>query len=227
MKPFYLFCLAGLLLLGTGCKKSTDTPATYYAVNPEVLSYLKMPLGSYFIYKDSTSGILDSITVKKSDVQKLFFPAHKALQSSWPFAGTYTATIPDSYYDSLTLQLTKESTNGAEDWLFISHLQDQYSNYYKATDSTLKIPKGMVFWYPSITTSFTNTENYGGYIIPSMIIEGNTYQNVLRFISSNSDDPSALYYLKTDYYWAKGVGVIKRIITTSKGVQTSTLVRKG
>lgn len=227
MKLLNLICLSGLLFLGAGCKKKAGDSAIYYTADPEALSYLKLPLGNYYIYKDSSTGILDSVTVKKSDIQKIFYPAHTEIRSNWPFAGTYKASVPDSYYDSLTVALTKVSANGPEDWLLISHVQEKYNNDYYATDQISGVSHALVFWYPVYISNDPSTENNGVYNIPLVIIEGNTYQNVLRFIASNSNNPSQPYYLKTDYYWAKGIGVIKRNITTSKGKQTSTLVRKG
>jgi hypothetical protein len=61
-------CLACLF----ACKKDTPRkPATIeYILDPNGLKYIQLRLGQYFIYKDSASGLTDSVVVTESTFKK-------------------------------------------------------------------------------------------------------------------------------------------------------------
>jgi hypothetical protein len=72
--------------------------------------------------------------------------------------------------------------------------------------------------------AFDYWEPYSGDLV-TMTVEGTNYQNVLVFDNGFEGDINNPYYRKATYYWAKGVGIIKRTIITTGGlVRTSTLV---
>jgi len=68
MKNLLMFSLAVLMFLVFGCKKSVDSSPKeqHYLIDTAVFSYLDLPVGRYFIYKDSASGTTDSVTVKNT-----------------------------------------------------------------------------------------------------------------------------------------------------------------
>ena len=63
--------------------------------------------------------------------------------------------------------------------------------------------------------------------MPSMTIEGKTYTNVISGgIDNTYMDINAPNYFKRTFYWAKGVGIVKRVIITTGGaIKTHTLLR--
>ena len=63
-------------------------------------------------------------------------------------------------------------------------------------------------------------------IIPSMTIEGKNYSNVIMGSSEYLSDINDPEYEKRTFYWAKGIGIVKRqIITTGGAVKTQLLLR--
>lgn len=60
----------------------------------------------------------------------------------------------------------------------------------------------------------------------TITVEGKIYNNVVVTINENGLDISNPAYQKTVYYWANGVGIIKRTTITTGGVaKTYTLLR--
>ena len=71
--------------------------------------------------------------------------------------------------------------------------------------------KYSVFIYPVVSR-----------FISSMEVQGNLYFNVERY---EFDSPSPA--ISVIYYWAKGVGIIKRQVKTSGTIKTELLTRRG
>ncbi len=64
------------------------------------------------------------------------------------------------------------------------------------------------------------------YIIPSITIEGKNYSSVIKGSSENVSDINDPDDEKRTFYWAKGIGIIKReIVTTGGVVKTHLLLR--
>ena len=75
----------------------------------------------------------------------------------------------------------------------------------------------------SYTTFYLGEDDPTNY---SMIIEGKTYNNVVTTVYDRNLDINHPDYLKETYYWAKGIGIIKReLITTGGAVKTARLLR--
>ncbi len=64
-------------------------------------------------------------------------------------------------------------------------------------------------------------------VFPSINVEGKTYLNAVKYLTVNGADSTQPNYLKSAYYWVKGVGIIIREIQTSSSANTATLVRNG
>ena len=60
--------------------------------------------------------------------------------------------------------------------------------------------------------------------IPSMVVEGKTYTNI-NLTSGAAGAPGSPGSFVTSYYWAKGVGLIKRMETNGTVTNTYTLLR--
>src|SRR4051812_17409274 len=69
-----------------------------------------------------------------------------------------------------------------------------------------------ILWYP-----------FPVEIIPSIVIEGNTYINVIKASWNNGLVISDPDYFETNYYWAKGAGIVKRTVISGNNIKTETL----
>jgi hypothetical protein len=217
-----------LLLCFCGCKKDArhkPDPA-YIQFYPEALDYVQLPINKYFIYKDSASGELDSVVVTQSDLIKEYQP-----EATGNMLGPIT--IAAYYYQTFSLLLTSYSHTSQKDWFFgvaKSTLTGipYYQNSSTAALSLLEISRmtetgiNYVFFFPLDTI---NSEQEILSVVPSIAIEGKQYAKVEFYSNSNTWDSTSADYVRSTYYWAKGIGIIKREIKTNNSVKTETLVR--
>lgn len=203
MKKGLIFLSLILVLLG--CQKSkVATGSMYFPLAAEGLTYIQLPVNSYFIYQDSATGNEDSVVVTTSSFEKLYVGGQGGLIS---FSGS-------RYYQVFTLKLKASNSLPNEYWF--SGTATSYDSPTVFTLNTnnysLNYP---VFTYPT-----------DGRFISSMLVEGHSFtnieQNEIDNISSNpAENINALYY------WAKDVGIIKRRITIGGITKTSSLKRHG
>jgi len=184
MKKNIIYIL-GFTILIISCEKSTDVPT--YNLSKESLAYVQIPVGKYFIYKDSVSGNTDSVIVTESKLGRV---PHFVSYSIFDSRVSY-------YYQSFTLSLSK--VNGNTSILWFNGIAGANANENDA--------------YRFGTSSIQK-------ILPNIIIEGKDYSDVVQVTYSYS----SLYYC---YYWAKGIGIIKRTEPKGASAQTWTLLRRG
>jgi hypothetical protein len=215
------------------CKKSKvttkQTDPVYIQFSADALAYVRLPLNKYFIYKDSASGLIDSVIVTESDVEKVFQPEYTVQV----FNGTFN--LPAYYYQDFSLLLTGYSGTSQKEW-FYAVAQSTFPSFDNSKNSdnaslvlleknrTTDTPINYAFVYPLDTIS-SLVEKMS--IISSILIEGKMYSNVEFYSNSNGIDSTNADYARSIYYWAKGVGIIKREIKTSNSIQTYLLVRNG
>jgi hypothetical protein len=219
-----------VLLSFCGCKKDArpklGDPA-FIQFYPEALAYVQLPINGYFIYKDSASGELDSVVVTQSDLKKEYQPE----VTGQDLFGSLIN--PAYYYQSFTLLLTSYSQPSPKDWFFgvainvfplIVYDQNSDSAFLSLIemDRSTKSTKNPVFAYPLDTI---NSDQEILSEIPSIQIEGKPYSKVEFYSNANTWDSTSADYIRSTYYWAKGVGIIKREIKTKSSVKTETLVR--
>src|SRR5690242_494363 len=100
------YVLAGTLsfLLALDCKKSSDNKSEtiQLKLDAEGLQYIQVDAGKYFIYKDSASGILDSVVVTQSQLENTYTPGY-----SGGLFNSYPAFNTEVFY----LTLTKKDVN--------------------------------------------------------------------------------------------------------------------
>ncbi len=221
-------CSFTLLCLLCSCKKSKpridDTDPNSYLFSADALAYVQLPLNTYYIYKDSASGTLDSVVVTQSVLETKFHPEESGND-------LYIWHLAAYYYQQFTLLLTNYSGSSPQDWFY--GIATNGPNFFINSDTTSWVDlveidtlnnirvNNYAFFYPEGGSVFSLTPT----IIPSMTIEGKSYSNIVFCSDFNSPDTTADYYLETNYYWAKGVGIIKRRIKTSNYVKTENLVR--
>ncbi|MEP6513792.1 MAG: hypothetical protein ABJA79_07975 [Parafilimonas sp.] len=193
----------------TACKKNSsgDTqpqPTRYYQMSQEFLDYAELPVGAYYIYRDSATNTLDSVIVTTSSLNKLLYD---------PGPCTYPPCFGSKYYyDQLNLILQKtDNTGNQENWLTAT------GTAYRET-SLLTGDHGETL----LALPYVSDDILTIYTLSSLTLEGKVYKDVLVNISA--DDFSSLF---STTYWKKGIGILKRSYTIN-GVETTwTLVRNG
>lgn len=215
MKQELAFTITVLVLLVASCRKEVAiTRPTLKKLETEGLAYVQLPKNKYFIYKDSTTGMLDSVVVTGSDIEAIFVSAQPGL-------GFYSGN--DAYfYETFTLILTKYDT-AQQEWFYgvVNSLAKSFS--LRERDRINNAEQNIVFSYP-INTLLTGVDVS---IMPANIIEDKLYSNIAVFTSSNGAPPTDKSYHKSTYYWVRGVGIIKREIQTGSSIKTELLVRNG
>ncbi len=225
MKKNVLLLIISTILFAS-CKKSVDEPAQsmHFNFSKEALAYVQMPANKNYIYKDSATGEMDSILVNKSTLENNLMPS-----STYNILG-FPSTFPAYYFQTFTLLLTKINGSKSLDWFYgiananignyIGGSNDSAGVLLLERDRSLNADKGYVF------NSFP-VQGGVKMIIPNLTIEGKEYIDVVRFTSTNGLTPSANGYRAVIYYWAKGIGLIKRSISSTNSTKTWTLVKNG
>lgn len=208
LKPL-IACLS-ISLSVISCNKSTDaapgSPASgqvlHLDFSKEALSYVQLPEDRYFIYKDSATGVSDSIIVSQSAVEDIYMPAQN------------NGDRPAFFYQKFTLLLRKANGFSEEDWVYATAQTNGYyftpaSTYTELwlyeKDRALNTDRGVMFLHP-----------LKGQPPRSLTIGSHTYPSVARY-----ETRSGLYY------WVKDTGIIQRTIQTPASKQTWMLVRTG
>jgi hypothetical protein len=188
------------------CKKSSSDHrfdgSIQLKLDANGLQYIQLDIGKYFIYKDSASGVLDSVVVTKSLLENKFTPA----VTGGPFA-TYAAYNSEIF----SLTLTKMDVNSETVWLEAQTSAALCCPSLSNNNEPVQMYESngaLVFCYPKEDCDFVD-------LISSLTVEGKVYQNVIM-VTGGTDGTSK-------YYWAKGIGLIKRTETNSDN-KTRTLI---
>lgn len=227
MKKYIVNFMLLTAVISSSCKKM-DLPRTFnwgginFSLNysyfdSNAVNLIKLPVGAYFIYKDEVSGQTDSVIVTQSTDTS-------AVQQAGP---GYPVTYIYSMYK---LKLTSVSAAAPQVWFSGSAITDFPQNsgsapvsvkdsVFSFIDETNSLP---AFWYP---LQLSGLMQYA--FLPSLIIEGHSYTEVHQFLVSNGLPASDINYRKTVFYWVKGTGIIKKMITTGAASKTLLLLRCG
>jgi hypothetical protein len=180
--------LTTILFFLLGCKKEKQPGIEEWHINPEALKYIKLQEGQYFIYKDSATGREDSVVVTKS---RLYFENytfdHVNLNNQWE-----SKTVRREVFE---LEITLPANTASPKWLWGNVLLTK-PEYGDVQHNNLIDHSAQMFNYPPTL----NGCSCAG-VLPSMTVEGKTYQNVVASLSGDN---------WRDYYWAPNVGLIKR-----------------
>jgi len=211
MKPISVFRPLAIIIIASAffaCKKPDTTVTLSLAFSRKALEYVNPTEGKYLIYKDSASSLTDSVVVTKSKVSRLLYPE-----------SSNSITIPAHYQENFGLTLTKYTGTGYAEWL----------------NANAELAFATLPFYTNDTSAVDLYEVAGGRIfymrdtdMPSlsMVVEGRTFNNVVVMESDNGLAISNPIYKRTAFYWAKGIGIIKRrTITTGGAVKTYNLLR--
>jgi len=211
--PIYAILIAAIsILFILSCKKASlpaDLTTPVMSFSQKAYDYVLMNQGTYFIYRDSVTGTLDSVVVSNCILLRQY---HAATANNGPY-----------FADYFNLTLTQYDSAGSSQWFYGSADASNYPPYVTTNDALMVINELDVSY--SFVWPFQSPNM--GQLISSMTVEGNTYSDVLVFTAANSLAPGPDSKIKVNY-WAKGVGIIKREIGQTAGGKLShsyTLVR--
>lgn len=207
MKTEYkIFLVLFIFLLS--CEKDEIPPEVItVTLNKDALDFLKVTPSKYLIYRDSATSEIDSIIITKCELKNIYHPEHKSNDFFTPDTPAYNGEQFELIYTKKTI--TNESSN----W-FKGNAQAEYQFY----DSESNIPLNLsdyIDQYIIYNGSFYYDEN----TIPlaSYIVDGITYTNVITHYTDSALEITDPKYLKTEYYWSKGIGIIQKSIERTNG----------
>ena len=196
--------VATTIFTAIGCKKENSEPAIAKSkLQISGLAYMQLTKGKYLIYKDSVSSDLDSVVVTNSSIKDVYSPPYDYLVLFIP------ATFPAYYYESFTLTLTKYNGMLQSEWFNGSTTPPIFYNSIVNDSLPVQLSE------PDKAIAFDNFNNRQ---ISFLVVEGKTYTQVLEYTWNTPNK-------KTTYYWAKTVGIIKRVVTIAGVTKTQTLLR--
>ena len=213
MKVAFLFSGIALTFFLLSCKKekTSSAPVIHIQFTRNALDYVNIQQGKYFIYKDSATALADSVVATTSLLEKIFVPEYR---------GNFII-FPAHNIERLTIRLDIKSANGGS-----------FQWFYGTAETTANFPiaSDTAYIYLSGGESNVMSEVFLRYHYQSstetMAVEGVTYNNVVTDVNDSGLPVNSPNYRKTIYYWAKGVGIIKRTVITTGGVaKTYTLLR--
>jgi hypothetical protein len=206
--------LALLVSFAGGCSKEKTKDIMYFKIHPEALKYIKFDQGKYYIYKDSATGRLDSVILTDNTLTTKHIPAS---QGSW-------ANTPEYNTEHIQMTLHRYGDNVGTQW-FKAEGEPMLQNYYGpflSDDSASIILTEIISWQGGVRTShgaFSSTST----AFP-MIVEAVSYPSV---ILGGFSSPTFYENSLREFYWAKNVGIIKKIIVLENVRYVSSLVRHG
>ncbi|GEO11085.1 hypothetical protein [Segetibacter aerophilus] len=192
------------VIIFAGCEKSSTSSVeeARQSFDREGLKFIQIPIGKYFIYKDSATGNEDSVIVTKSNLEQVDVAAYYCGPSCF-------GNHPAYHYERFSLTLT--SGRDQTTWLNAT-TGDLIGNFITSDRSAISLrdyKNILLFSYPGTST-----------ILPSMAIEGKTYNEVNVSTANFSGTASTTY-------WAKNIGLIKWQFKMGSTVTTFLLLRHG
>ncbi|HRO42990.1 MAG TPA: hypothetical protein PL009_09155 [Flavipsychrobacter sp.] len=170
-----------LVIIVCSCNKEKTTRVP---VNAELKKNFNYDVGSYWVYRDSLTGDIDSLFVVNNE------------QSGSDFRGTYTD------YCRITLRLKqqrKDSSDRLYFWLRQNEMSIQWDNPLIRYTTTY-----VIYYYPVEVPKIAGGIKYIR-LLPSMIVSGKVFEDVLQLnadIDSVEKGFNALYdriYINTGY----------------------------
>jgi hypothetical protein len=203
-----IILLTALCAAFAACKKESKPESPYVKVPDDVWSYIKLTPGSWYIYKDSATGLTDSVDVTVSTVNYKV-PQFSNLSGNPP--------VTNYYNDDYNLTLKSVDLSGNETtWLDASSRSIIYyaatsPNYWELDDLIHDI---ILMQYPSNLSGYA-----ANYKIPSAAIEGHIYSDILVVQGSLGSSPG-------EVWWTKAIGIVKLTRTVGSEIKTALLLRK-
>jgi hypothetical protein len=211
IKIYLSLTLLIIVFLGTKCRKDNTPPPTYY-LPQEVKDYMYFQPGTYWVYKDSASGVLDSIIVTEANSEMFtdMFdpPANKISHIEERFTIKTYSFLDDYEYDYIAFA---RGNNCSTDYC-------AYVRREKIIPNNTDVPYTYALFYP-FTIGYTPTAASPSVQslsakYDSLLVEGKYYKDVIEYYETkNSTETNQPTY----FYIAKNYGVIRKKIWVYNG----------
>jgi hypothetical protein len=235
MKNFIRFLPACLVV--TSCMKTQPVstkqlPDVHITFSTVDLDYVKLPLNRYFIYKDSATGNIDSVKVTRSTISENYGPAVPSL------------SLPAVYSQKYYLTLSNISDSGkawfqGRAWSVDASAGGSYGSdpmagvRFFARDNLINnpdIPEDDNVNYAQLEDGYGFSSepgiNSGNQYLPSFEVDKHTFYDVIVDTAfTHGDSTQFSGFFKSTYWWAKGIGVIKRTVEKDSVIKTALLER--
>lgn len=200
----YVLYVMGLVVLLNSCEGCKSDYGPYKPMSAEFKSCTVFPKGSYWIYKDSASALLDSIMEYDTHNDRLGGnPRSFYSYDNWIFY--YNSSHQSSFNCGSYLRLNLRSQKEYYSYLFSEDAKSGSYDFYP-----------VYFDADTLNSTWEYSDNVGGVagvtykeLIPSITIGSNVFTDVRVFEQSKllSDSPNTL---TRRIYIAKNVGIIRR-----------------
>lgn len=202
--PSILFIL-GLILLW-GCNRDKDIVPPYVHVtgwsqaDQQTLAYMFQPLGTVFIYRDSISGAMDTVTViaRVTDTTEYWYESIKNTPG---------------YYIEGQYQANYSSFDGGQTSYHVTLGDPFRSTYFTLSKSKWGLGLGQSYFLQcpfyvglefSTSLFYTKIEK----LHSTMDVNGQTYSNVFEILTKKESTED---FADVRYFYAKNIGLIKKI----------------
>ena len=188
-----LFCL----FLFCRCNKTTPGNNVYTLVDSAFKANFNYQPGSYWIYRDSLSGRVDSFYVTQN----------------------MTAYVTPKWTESINIQVSEKNTDGSHPadsgaWVYTLEGTDAALNYFDSSNELVFAynpffiyPPGTAFLYDDQVSDTPVILNTMG----SYTVNGNTYSNVTDIEHRATGYPANYFFINDS------AGIIKMELSTSSG----------
>lgn len=202
MRKFIYIAFISICLIGCSkCKKKQPEPEKVYSfpIQPDLYSYAYFKAGTYWVYQDSVTNVLDSVYVTSSDSGTYT----NAPGTPNLYAGTfnYFSCSMLSSYDHYRYQNWMDQSyevNGSKPVVNRSR--------YATTNSGSNTGSDILIGLINIGTSFGNNIKYD-YFYNTFNVKILVFPNTQKWINPTNyyDDNQ-----KTNYFIAKNIGIVRR-----------------
>ena len=207
--------LLGVLFGNCKCKKDPDpTPSQPAVPLQDLKAYSYFKTGTYWIYKDSATGVEDSVYVY-ADTSYSYYQ-NNGIQATGNYM--YYVFKAHSYYDSYNYYYQISEGNYSISTLEngVERIRTKSGDYVGETYlmSNRFIEGDHIGLYTGTGTTYFKSK------YSNLVIESQNYNNVVKFYDSQN---ASEYESPTNFYIAKNIGIVKKEILDT--VRTWALVR--
>lgn len=203
----YLLFLCACLTSCTQCKKKQPEPIDYAfstPVNTDLYAYAYFKPGTYWVYQDSISGILDSVYITYANSGT--YTNGDAEVAQGLYRGTFSWFSCDaiSSYDHYKYQNWMDQSyevNGSSPAVYREKyiMPGSGSNFGKTVHIAIKSVGNQVSAYPDYV--------YYKFFYNDIVIHDSLFTNVQKWLNMHSIID---YEQNTFYYIAKNIGIVRR-----------------
>jgi hypothetical protein len=193
LKYLIVYIISILIFIVMGCKKEY-----IYTISDSMKQYFAYRQGSYWIYKNDSTGLLDStyVTSYYHNPEYNFGNGIKFEVIDFRIHGAFLSESTIQYIECTAKESLMETSN-------IDTLDHFYSEHYYIYD-------------PSLLLNIKNTNKcvYNSYILYKAIahenINNTIYNNIVSIkIQSNDSSSTNSDYYQREIYFAKNIGIIR------------------